>query len=264
MLSQPKEQSRQAHCPHSRASKWHPAPEPSWRAAQRRASHACLPPLIATLAGAGHPGPHGQDGARQHWCASWCRRAASSAVHCTGAAAVQPPASPVQLPQLQLATSPPSNRASFPLALGCPSLSHRRGLCRPDRRGAPAARGERRCAPAAHQPWCARRRHARARMGPLRILLEPPALAQPLQHSACCPPPSPCGAEQVHVMQEAGFEGAAAWWQRPPEAWRPGERLLACAAAAVADLRAAVAAELGYTCSAGVAHTKLMAKLCSG
>ena len=35
-------------------------------------------------------------------------------------------------------------------------------------------------------------------------------------------------------------------------------------AAMMADLRAAVAAELGYTCSAGVAHTKLMAKLCSG
>lgn len=65
-------------------------------------------------------------------------------------------------------------------------------------------------------------------------------------------------------MQEAGFEGAASWWQRPPHAWRPGERLLACAAAAVAELRAAVHAELGYTCSAGVAHTKLMAKLCSG
>jgi DNA polymerase eta len=65
-------------------------------------------------------------------------------------------------------------------------------------------------------------------------------------------------------MQEAGFAGAADWWQRPPEQWLPGERLLACAAAAVAELRAAVKEELGYTCSAGIAHTKLMAKLCSG
>lgn len=77
-------------------------------------------------------------------------------------------------------------------------------------------------------------------------------------------PQLPVNPEQVHVMQEAGFEGAAGWWQRPPEAWRPGEQLLAAAAAAVADLRAAVAAELGYTCSAGVAHTKILAKLCSG
>ena len=65
-------------------------------------------------------------------------------------------------------------------------------------------------------------------------------------------------------MQESGFAGAADWWQRPPEQWQPGERLLACAAAAVAELRAAVKDELGYTCSAGIAHTKLMAKLCSG
>lgn len=65
-------------------------------------------------------------------------------------------------------------------------------------------------------------------------------------------------------MQEGGFVGAAAWWQRPPHHWLPGERLLACAAAAAAELRAAVRAELGYSCSAGVAHSKLMAKLCSG
>ena len=71
-------------------------------------------------------------------------------------------------------------------------------------------------------------------------------------------------AEEVHVMAADGFVPAAAWWHRPGEAWGEGERLLAAGAAAVADLRAAVAAELGYTCSAGVAHTKLMAKLCSG
>lgn len=65
-------------------------------------------------------------------------------------------------------------------------------------------------------------------------------------------------------MADAGFVDAASWWQRPQHEWRPGERLLACAAAAVADLREAVRRELGYTCSAGIAHTKLMAKLCSG
>jgi len=45
--------------------------------------------------------------------------------------------------------------------------------------------------------------------------------------------------------------GARAWWARPDAAWGAGERLLACGAAAVADLRAAVHAELGYTTSAG-------------
>lgn len=65
-------------------------------------------------------------------------------------------------------------------------------------------------------------------------------------------------------MLEGTSAGAAAWWHRPDEAWGPGERLLAAAAAVVADLREAVQRELGYSCSAGVAHTKLLAKLCSG
>ncbi|PRW58740.1 DNA polymerase eta isoform B [Chlorella sorokiniana] len=74
-------------------------------------------------------------------------------------------------------------------------------------------------------------------------------------------PPLPMHPDQVHV---SGAADAASWWQRPPHEWQPGERLLACAAAAVAELRQAVREELGYTCSAGIAHTKLMAKLCSG
>lgn len=71
----------------------------------------------------------------------------------------------------------------------------------------------------------------------------------------------PIPAGQVHV---SGAVDVASWWQRPPHEWQPGERLLACAAAAVAELRQAVHEELGYTTSAGIAHTKLMAKLCSG
>ena len=55
-------------------------------------------------------------------------------------------------------------------------------------------------------------------------------------------------------VQEDGAEG---WWNRPAEDWGSGERLLACGAAAVADLRAAVFAELGYTCSAGEALSLL-------
>lgn len=54
------------------------------------------------------------------------------------------------------------------------------------------------------------------------------------------------------------------WWQRPAKVWQTGELLLACGAAAVADLRAAVFTELGYSCSAGIAHNKILAKLASG
>jgi len=51
-------------------------------------------------------------------------------------------------------------------------------------------------------------------------------------------------------MQEG--EGAAeAWWRRPVGEWGSGQSLLACGAAVVADLRAAVRQELGYSCSAG-------------
>ena len=54
----------------------------------------------------------------------------------------------------------------------------------------------------------------------------------------------------VHVLQE-DQGGAAGWWRRPAEAWGPGQRLLACGAQVIAELRAAVREELGYSCSAG-------------
>lgn len=56
-------------------------------------------------------------------------------------------------------------------------------------------------------------------------------------------------AESFPSFQEDG--GCEAWYKRPVEACGEGERLLACGAAAVADLRAAVQAELGFSCSAG-------------
>ena len=51
------------------------------------------------------------------------------------------------------------------------------------------------------------------------------------------------------VVQEG--DAAEAWYGRPAESWAEGERLLACGASAVADLRAAVQSELGFSCSAG-------------
>ncbi|CAM9153003.1 unnamed protein product [Choristocarpus tenellus] len=51
------------------------------------------------------------------------------------------------------------------------------------------------------------------------------------------------------------------WWSRPLHRWGQDEMLLACGAAVVAHLRKAVFHHLGYTCSAGVAHNKLLAKV---
>jgi DNA polymerase eta len=79
------------------------------------------------------------------------------------------------------------------------------------------------------------------------------------------PPPAPPAAAGAAVCAAGGgLADAAAWFARPPAAWGPGEALLAAGAAIVAERRAAVLAALGYTTSAGVAHTRLLAKLCSG
>ncbi|CAL8468278.1 g7818 [Coccomyxa elongata] len=77
-------------------------------------------------------------------------------------------------------------------------------------------------------------------------------------------PPLPVNLEQVHVCGEEGEGAAEAWWHRPVGVWAPGQRLLACGAAVVAELRAAVSRELGFSCSAGIAHNKILAKLASG
>eukprot|EP01052_Picozoa_sp_SAG31_P061294 SAG31_NODE_20385_length_576_cov_0.924528_1_plen_123_part_10 len=54
------------------------------------------------------------------------------------------------------------------------------------------------------------------------------------------------------------------WWRRKLLLWRPQELLFAAASVVVAELRAAVSNETGYSCSAGVASNKLLAKLCCG
>eukprot|EP00850_Spirogloea_muscicola_P015340 SM000116S24261 [mRNA] locus=s116:411715:415178:- [translate_table: standard] len=48
------------------------------------------------------------------------------------------------------------------------------------------------------------------------------------------------------------------------EAAEPGDRLLASGAVLVAELRATVLAKTQFTCSAGIAHNKMLAKLASG
>ncbi|GAB4815654.1 hypothetical protein N2152v2_002700 [Parachlorella kessleri] len=89
--------------------------------------------------------------------------------------------------------------------------------------------------------------------------------AQKLLVECCGAPPLPMNVEQVHVMGEGGALDADTWWQRPAGArWENGDVLLACGAAVIAELRDAVKQELGFTCSAGIAHTKLLAKLASG
>ncbi|KAL3149821.1 hypothetical protein ABBQ38_013642 [Trebouxia sp. C0009 RCD-2024] len=83
--------------------------------------------------------------------------------------------------------------------------------------------------------------------------------------AACSGQPNlPVNADRVHICGQEGEGAVTEWWKRSPEQWHSGELLLACGATAVADLRAAVAAELNYSCSAGIAHNKILAKLASG
>ena len=54
---------------------------------------------------------------------------------------------------------------------------------------------------------------------------------------------------------------AAAWWARPLHFWTRSEKEMVCGATILSEMRAAVTAELGYTCSGGLAPSKLLAKL---
>eukprot|EP00403_Amphidinium_massartii_P012441 CAMPEP_0178413966 /NCGR_PEP_ID=MMETSP0689_2-20121128/22796_1 /TAXON_ID=160604 /ORGANISM="Amphidinium massartii, Strain CS-259" /LENGTH=682 /DNA_ID=CAMNT_0020035247 /DNA_START=73 /DNA_END=2118 /DNA_ORIENTATION=+ len=68
-------------------------------------------------------------------------------------------------------------------------------------------------------------------------------------------------AGQVH---QAMASGSVEWWARPCCEWPNDEAMLAAGAAITARARAKVTAELGFTCSAGVAANKLLAKLGGG
>ena len=68
-----------------------------------------------------------------------------------------------------------------------------------------------------------------------------------------------------HVYGPNGeLSSAITWFQRRPEEWEAGELLLAFGSLVVKELRDEVYSKLGYTCSAGIAHSRLLAKLCSG
>lgn len=54
------------------------------------------------------------------------------------------------------------------------------------------------------------------------------------------------------------------WWKKPPGEWQPDEELLAAGSVIVMRARTTVTQRLGFTCSAGIAANKILAKLCGG
>lgn len=68
-------------------------------------------------------------------------------------------------------------------------------------------------------------------------------------------------AEQARSEAASSVCASAQWWRRPLDEWRPAELLLAAGARVVHSMRRAVLLELGFSCSAGVAHSMTLAKL---
>eukprot|EP00981_Chlorochromonas_danica_P008873 scaffold2324_cov163-Ochromonas_danica.AAC.13 len=66
------------------------------------------------------------------------------------------------------------------------------------------------------------------------------------------------------VQPVEGEEGQQGWFDRPGTAWTMDDLLLICGAELARQLRADVFDKLGFTCSAGIAHNKMLAKLGSG
>lgn len=112
----------------------------------------------------------------------------------------------------------------------------------------------------------------RASIDEAYIDLTTPALKLLLEHHGV--PPYPKNApERMHIVRptlhdddddkEGEYCSAEEWWSNGE--WEaPGEVLIAAAAYIMDELRAQVTKELGYTCSGGLSHTKILAKLCSG
>mmetsp|Transcript_3520 Transcript_3520/g.4566 ORF Transcript_3520/g.4566 Transcript_3520/m.4566 type:complete len:716 (-) Transcript_3520:146-2293(-) len=67
--------------------------------------------------------------------------------------------------------------------------------------------------------------------------------------------------DQTDVATFAEF--VEQWWARPLDEWSEDEMLLVCGASIISELRAQITKSLGYTCSAGIAHNKMLGKLAS-
>lgn len=75
------------------------------------------------------------------------------------------------------------------------------------------------------------------------------------------------GAATITVDEETGqrlVDESLSWWERPEQEWTDADKLLVCGAAVIASLREQVTEQLGYSCSAGIAVNKMLAKLGSG
>ena len=67
------------------------------------------------------------------------------------------------------------------------------------------------------------------------------------------------------LQVERAIDGASAgWWGRDAATWGNEEMLLAAGAVLIDRSRREVTRRLGFTCSAGIATNKLLAKLCGG
>lgn len=88
------------------------------------------------------------------------------------------------------------------------------------------------------------------------------AISSELKSSSDVPENSGNGGEET-----TGASSTTAWLTRPPHVWElpenHSERLLVCGAFLVQQLRKDLFDQTGYTSSAGIAHTKILAKVAS-
>lgn len=70
-------------------------------------------------------------------------------------------------------------------------------------------------------------------------------------------------AAKAMAEQSDGVHAAVQWWGRPADSWRESEVLLACGAHIIHMARATIREELGFSCSAGIAHSLTLSKLAS-
>eukprot|EP01038_Epipyxis_sp_PR26KG_P014724 gene14724-19791_t len=66
-----------------------------------------------------------------------------------------------------------------------------------------------------------------------------------------------------HTGTTSSKDNHNSWFDKPLESWSDEDKLMLCGSMLVAQLRKDVLDELGFTCSAGIAHNKKLAKLAS-